>query len=293
MAQTTNIEWCDVTWNPVFGCSKVSPGCAHCYAAEIADRFKLTTRPWTPGNAAENVTVKPHKLREPLSNARAWRGLGTAAAAAGKTDGKLVFVNSMSDLFHEAVPNGFIYRVFETMRQARQHAFQVLTKRPERMQALLSDWASREVAMAPGMPWWKPPQNVWLGVSIESRRFVGRADMLRETPAAVRFISAEPLLGPLIYPGDDGHTNSWPGGPGLDLTGIDWLIAGGESGPRARPMHPNWVRDLRDACWDIDNGRGDAVAFFFKQWGGLRPGGEALLDGREWREFPQVATGGA
>ena len=322
MAQTTNIEWCDLTWNPVFGCSKVSPGCAHCYAAEIAGRFKLTAKPWTPGNAAENVTVKPHKLREPLSNARAWRGLGTAAAAAGKTDGKLVFVNSMSDLFHEEIPNGFIHQVFEVMREARRHTFQVLTKRPERMQALLSDWASREVAMAPGMPWWKPPANVWLGVSIENRRFVHRADVLRRTPAAVRFISAEPLLGPLVAPSRvwttgipyDEQTGdpddffwqpNWAddyNGPELNLEDIDWCIVGGESGPRYRPMRFDWARDLREACLDqpglcepecprcAADGERRRTAFFLKQLGGPRPGGEALLDGREWREFPQVGA---
>lgn len=327
MANATAISWTDLTWNPVHGCSKVSPGCAHCYAETLSRRYHQTPKPWTPGNAAENVTVKPHKLREPLSNARAWRGLGTAAAAAGKTDGKLVFVNSMSDLFHEEVPADFILDVFRVMGAASRHTFQVLTKRPERMLEVLP-WVSVQLqreGAAPLGPVWK---HVWLGVSIENRRYVRRADLLRQTPAAVRFISAEPLLGPLVHDGE-GMTfvppGSWDeavpvwrdgyGGPGLDLTGISWVIVGGESGPRHRPMQRGWARDLRDACLatrercDVCWGGGfrrefdppepcercggdgfTGTAYFLKQLGGPRPGGEALLDGREWREFPQVGA---
>jgi protein gp37 len=164
----------------------------------------------------------------------------------------MIFVNSMSDLFHEGIPNDYVAQVFEVMAQAKQHTFQVLTKRHERLAELASD-----------LPW---PENVWMGVSIENRRFVHRADYLREVPAAVRFISAEPLLGRL---------------EGLDLTGIQWLIAGGESGHRHRPMHVEWVRELRDRCGK------EHVAFFFKQWGGrtAKAGGREL-DGRDWNDMP-------
>jgi protein gp37 len=311
MAQKTAIEWTDLTWNPVHGCSKVSPGCAHCYAAELSLRYQHTTKPWTPANADENVLLKPHKLREPLRTTGEWAGLGTAAAAAGKTDGKLVFVNSMSDLFHENVPFGFTLEVFKVMAAAERHTFQILTKRAERMQMML--WH-----LLAELERDEPLPNVWLGVSIENRRFVHRADLLRQTPAAVRFVSAEPLLGPLIAshhlavpPVDDRgdeDPEDWevvpfwddqycPGGPDeLDLTEIDWLIVGGESGSGHRPMREQWAADLRDACLTqrrslgpdrfAPSAEGD-TAFFFKQWGGARPGGEALLDGREWREFPQ------
>lgn len=250
MSQETSIEWCDVTWNPVHGCSKVSPGCAHCYAATLSLRYKHTKLPWTPANAAENVLLKPHKLREPLSNGKDWRGLGAAAAAAGKTDGKLVFVNSTSDLFHERVPATFIVEVFNIMREASRHTFQILTKRPERMANMLRGWPLR-----------KHWPNVWLGTSIENRRFVDRADWLRLAPAAVRFISAEPL-------------------------GIDWLIAGGESGQHHRRLDLEWVRQLRDECSAAD------TAFFVKQLGGARPGTklEDLPEDLRIREMPRVSA---
>ena len=168
----------------------------------------------------------------------------------------MIFVNSMSDLFHERIPDAYIEQVFEVMGQAHLHTFQILTKRHERLAEL-----------APSLPW---HPNVWMGVSIENRRFVHRADYLREVDAAVRFISAEPLLGPL---------------EGLDLTDIDWLIAGGESGPKHRPVRIEWVRELRDRCVDED------VAYFFKQWGGHRPkSGGRLLDGRTWDEMPRSPT---
>jgi protein gp37 len=171
----------------------------------------------------------------------------------------MIFVNSMSDLFHEQIPDAYIREVFAAMEEADRHTFQILTKRPERL-----------VELADTVSW---PSNVWMGVSIENRRFVGRADLLREVPAAVRFISAEPLLGPL---------------EGLDLSGIHWLIAGGESGPRARAVKPDWIRELRDRC------QNEKVAFFFKQWGGRTPkAGGRLLDGIEYGELPadgQLAT---
>jgi protein gp37 len=255
MAQTTSIEWTDVSWNPVHGCSKVSPGCAHCYAETLSLRYRHTTRPWTPANAEHNVMLKRHKLREPLSRSAPW------------DKPCMVFVNSMSDLFHEQVPYEYIGEVFRIMERASKHTFQVLTKRPERMAEVMNDLYACGLGMGDPLP------NVWLGVSIENRRFVGRADVLRRTPAAVRFISAEPLLGPLVY--DD----ATPEGvlPGrhwfdlstrkpLDLFGIDWLIVGGESGVGHRPMRLEWARDLRDAC------AREGTAFFVKQLGGARPG---------------------
>jgi protein gp37 len=169
----------------------------------------------------------------------------------------MIFVNSMSDLFHEGIPSSYISAVFEVMVSAHQHTFQILTKRHERLAGL-----------APDLPW---PPNVWMGVTIENRRFVHRADYLRDVPAAVRFISAEPLLGPL---------------QGLNLDGIDWLISGGESGPRHRPVRVDWLRDLRDRCQD------EGVAYFFKQWGGRRPKtGGRVLDGRTWDEMPVARAG--
>ena len=230
------IEWTEATWNPVTGCSKVSPGCAHCYAETLSQRFGWTRRPWTPANAEDNVTLHPERLDQPLR----WR------------QPRMIFVNSMSDLFHELVPLDFIWDVFDVMTAASHHVFQILTKRHERMAELASliDW----------------PENVWMGVSIENRRWVERADYLRSVPAAVRFISAEPLLGPL---------------DNLLLEDIDWLIVGGESGPRHRPIRKDWVLDLRDRCRD------SGVPLFFKQWGGRTSKiGGRRLEGREWSEMP-------
>ena len=238
MSESTPIEWTDATWNPVTGCTKVSPGCAHCYAETFAERFRgVLGHPYEQGF---DLKLWPGRLNLPLDWARPRR----------------VFVNSMSDLFHEDVPDDYIRRVFDTMVSADWHQFQVLTKRPERMRQL-----------AKLLPW---PPNVWAGVSIENRRFVRRADDLRDVPAAVRFISAEPLLGSLAT---------------LDLAGIDWVIVGGESGPRRRPMKQEWIEELYAACTT----RG--VSFFFKQWGGRHPkSGGRLFQGQEWSEMPEPET---
>jgi protein gp37 len=234
VAATSTIEWTNATWNPVTGCDKVSPGCAHCYAETFAERFRgVPGHPYTQGF---DLRFWPERLDLPLK----WR------------KPRMIFVNSMSDLFHEEVPLDYIAHVFDTMRQATWHTFQVLTKRHERL-----------AEVAPLLPW---PANVWMGVSIENRRWTLRADYLREVPAAVRFISAEPLLGRL---------------DGLDLTEIDWLIAGGESGPRYRPVNVEWVRDLRDRCAE------EGVAFFFKQWGGRTSKARGrVLDDRMWSDMP-------
>jgi protein gp37 len=234
MADNSRIEWTEATWNPVTGCSKVSPGCAHCYAETFAERWRgLPGHPYQQGF---DLRLWPERLEVPLR----WRRPRT------------IFVNSMSDLFHEEIPTEYIAKIFDVMQRAEWHVFQVLTKRPERLEALAED-----------LPW---PPNVWMGVSIENRRFVHRADHLRRTPAQIKFISAEPLLGPLGR---------------LDLSGIHWLIAGGESGPRHRPMKVEWARDLRDRCAE------ENVAFFFKQWGGIRSKtGGRVLDGRTWDELP-------
>jgi protein gp37 len=242
VSDKSGIEWTDATWNPVTGCSKVSPGCAHCYAERLSLRFGHSVLPWTPANADANVVLHPERLGIPLS----WR------------QARMVFVNSMSDMWHPLVPAEFIDQVFEVMQRASRHTYQILTKRPELMRA----WFE-----GPGDKWAEfPLPNVWLGTSIENDRWVGRADELRATPAAVRFISAEPLLGPL---------------PSLDLVEIDWLIVGGESGSSHRPMDETWVRDLKVMADDAD------TAFFFKQWGGRTPkAGGRHLDGRTWDEYP-------
>jgi protein gp37 len=238
MSDRSAIEWTQATWNPVTGCTKVSPGCAHCYAETFAERWRgITGHPYEQGF---DLRFWPQRLEQPLR----WKRP------------RLIFVNSMSDLFHEAIPSDYIARIFEVMVEARQHVFQVLTKRHERMAELASE-----------LPW---PENVWMGVTIENKRWVGRADALREAPAAVRFISAEPLLGPLV---------------GLDLEGIDWLIAGGESGVRHRPVREEWIVELQERCAEA------GVAFFFKQWGGIRSkSGGRTLRGREWSEMPTPRT---
>ncbi|SRR6266508_719094 len=264
MAERTSIEWTDVTWNPVTGCSKVSPGCAHCYAETISKRFAGTNayplfKPWTPENATHNLVLHPERLDQPLR----WRRP------------RVVFVNSMSDLFHELVPDAFIEQVYRVMADASQHTFQVLTKRPERARDVVEKILDRAgESLRIGAP------NVWLGVSIENARQTWRADVLREIPAVVRFISAEPLLGSLLEHGR-------PGRRPLGLDGIDWLIAGGESGPRHRPVQGCWIRELRDAC------AAAGVAFFFKQWGGRTPKAYGRkLDGRTHDAMPVYSKSG-
>lgn len=249
MADKTGIEWTEATWNPVTGCSKVSPGCAHCYAETLSHRFGRTTLPWTPANAAANVQLHLDRLSQPVR----WK------------QPRLIFVNSMSDLFHESIPAEFIDRIVEVMALACHHTYQVLTKRPERARELLGSGRVRELT-----------RNVWLGASVESSRYNWRVDVLRRTPAAVRFLSAEPLLGSLFESG--------PRREPLDLTGIHWVIAGGESGAKARPMQAAWVREIRDKC------KRDRIPFFFKQWGGRTPkAGGRLLDRKTYDEMPPTA----
>jgi len=239
MSDNSAIEWTDATWNPVRGCTKVSPGCKHCYAETFAERFRGV--PGHPFEQGFDLRLVPKALDLPAR----WRR------------GRFIFVNSMSDLFHEDVPLAYIRRVFAVMRAAPQHVFQVLTKRAERLERL-----SSKLDLAP---------NVWIGVSVESEAYLSRILSLQTVPAALRFLSIEPLLGPL---------------PKLDLRGIGWVIVGGESGHGARPMDPDWVRSVRDQCLAA------GVRFFFKQWGGVmksRAGRE--LDGRTWDEMPRVASG--
>lgn len=250
MGDKSKIEWTDATWNPVLGCSKVSPGCDNCYAISMSARIEAMGNESYEGLTAEGdwtgkIRLLPERLDQPLRWTRPRR----------------VFVNSMSDLFHPDVPNGFIVDVWTVMAMAVRHQFQILTKRPQRMATLLNDphfgnqlfhaLQDRDSLRAYDEDY--PFGNVWLGTSIETDRYTFRANHLRETPAAIRFLSLEPLLGPL---------------PSLDLTGIDWVIVGGESGPGARPMHPDWVRDLRDRSEEA------GVAFFFKQWGNWMPSNE-------------------
>lgn len=234
MAGPSHIEWTEVTWNPVTGCSKVSQGCKNCYAERLATRLRaMGSERYRNGF---EVTLHDDLVRLPLK----WKKPRT------------VFVNSMSDLFHESIPLDFIASVFETMVLSPQHTFQVLTKRSLRL---------AEVARE--LPW---PTNVWMGVSVEDARVTQRIDHLRSVPASVRFLSCEPLIGPL---------------DNLNLTGIDWVIVGGESGPGARPMQREWVQSIMAQCRTAES------AFFFKQWGGTRKdltGRE--LDGRTYDEFP-------
>jgi protein gp37 len=237
MATRSNIEWTEMTWNPVTGCTKVSQGCKHCYAERMARRLEaMGAERYRNGF---RVTLHPDALDVP----RRWR------------QPRVVFVNSMSDLFHQEVPLAYIQRVFATMRDCPQHTFQVLTKRSERLAEL-----------APKLPW---PKNVWMGVSVEAARVLHRIGDLQSVPAAVRFLSLEPLIGPLDT---------------LPLAGIHWVIVGGESGPRARPMRREWVGSIFGQC------RAAGVPFFFKQWGGVRKDLTGRqLDGRTYDEMPAVS----
>lgn len=229
----TKIEWTDETWNPVTGCTKVSEGCDHCYAETIAHRF-AGTKAYPNGF---DVTLRPERLDQPLR----WKRP------------RKVFVNSMSDLFHKDVPDDYIARVFAVMALAPQHTFQVLTKRPGRMRSLLSSEQFESavfLATEGRFPW--PLPNVWLGTSVENQKWADvRIPLLLDTPAAIRFLSCEPLLGPI-------DLFAWNIDRG---TRVDWVIVGGESGPRARPMHPDWARQLRDDCLTA------GIPFHFKQWG--------------------------
>ena len=239
MGYQTEIEWTDATWNPVRGCTKLSPGCKHCYAERFAERFRgVLGHPFERGF---DMRLVPEKLDAPLR----WR------------TPRRIFVNSMSDLFHDAVPTDYIARVGEVMRAAKWHTFQVLTKRHERLRNLLNGDLAELGSLS----------NVWWGVSVEDREYgLPRIDILRQTKAAVRFLSIEPLLESLGQ---------------LDLTGIHWVIVGGESGTPSRPIDANWVREIRDQC------QASEVPFFFKQWGGRSPKQLGrVLDGREWSEMP-------
>lgn len=245
MSGSSPIEWTDATWNPVAGCAVLSPGCTNCYAMRLAARLGAMGQAKYAG-----LTRKSGQRYVWVGDVRLDQA--SLAVPAGWSKPRRVFVNSMSDLFHDGVPDEFIASVFDAMLATPRHTFQVLTKRPERLADL-----------SPSLPW---PHHVWMGVSVESEDYVGRIEHLRRSGAQVKFLSLEPLLGPL---------------PSLDLRGIDWVIAGGESGPGARPMEADWVRAIRDQCGTA------GVAFHFKQWGGVvksKTGRE--LDGRTWDELP-------
>lgn len=252
MAQGSGIEWTEATWNPVAGCTPVSPGCLNCYAARmalrlarinpgVANKYRGTAKRAKNGRPVFSgvINLDPDSLDLP----KRWR------------KGRLIFVNSMSDVFHEGVPDEYIQRIFRVMNECPQHQFQVLTKRPE-----------RAAAMAGMLEW---SQNIWMGTSVESMIYTPRIAMLRKTPANVRFLSCEPLLGPI---------------PKLPLEGIHWVIVGGESGPGARPMEEAWVTQIRDRCREYE------VPFFFKQWGGVRKHTTGRkLEGAVWDQMPIVS----
>lgn len=236
----TKIEWTDSTWNPLTGCTKISPGCKNCYAERLAKRLQAMNNP----NYRNGFTLTLHEetLKTPLK----WK------------KPQNIFVNSMSDLFHDDVPEEFIFRVFDIMRTADWHRFQILTKRSERL-AALSD----------RLPW---ANNIWMGVSVENEDYTYRIDHLRHTSAAIKFISFEPLIGPVNT---------------VDLNNIDWVILGGESGPKARPLNPLWVTAIRDQCLR------HKVPFFFKQWGGTnKKKAGRILEGRIWDETPSEISQG-
>ena len=243
MSDRSAIEWTEATWNPMTGCTKVSPGCAHCYAETFAERFRGV--PGHPYEQGFDLQLRPERLEQPLK----WK------------QPRMIFVNSMSDLFHEKIQLSYIREVFSVMQKAHWHTFQILTKRSARM-----------AEIAPRLHW---PGNVWMGVSVENQRWTCRVDDLRKVPAKIRFLSCEPLLGSIS----------------LDLQGIDWVIVGGESGPKARPMKSEWARAIREQCQLA------GVAFFFKQWGAHNEAGERVgkgnagrhLDGRSWNAMPPAS----
>jgi protein gp37 len=243
MAGSTTIEWTDATWNPVTGCTKISAGCDHCYAERFSERFRGT--PNHPFATGFDLTLRPERLEQPLR----WR------------HSRMIFVNSMSDLFHKEIPTSYISSVFDTMEAAHWHVYQVLTKRSSLLQKFINNRYSER----------KVPAHIWLGVSVEDKKATSRVEHLRKANATVRFLSIEPLLAPVGK---------------LNLHGIDWVIVGGESGPHARPMDPAWALDIRDQCM------AKKIAFFFKQWGGRSPkAGGRLLDGEEWSQFPKIKKG--
>ena len=238
MAQASSIEWTETTWNPVTGCTKISPGCDNCYAERMARRLQAMGQ----ANYVNGfkLTEQPHMLGLPEK----W------------TNPQTIFVNSMSDLFHRDVSADYIHRVFAVMNRANHHRYQILTKRSQRLMRL-----------SPELPW---QRHIWMGVSVEEESYTFRIDHLRETGAHVKFLSLEPLLGPL---------------PGLNLQDIDWVIVGGESGPHARPMHTEWVLDIRDQCLAA------RVPFFFKQWGGTRKKVNGRkLEGKIWNQMPAAVA---
>lgn len=249
MASYSSIEWTDSTWNPVTGCNKVSPGCVHCYAETFSERFRGV--PGHPFEQGFDLKMWPERLALPIQ----WK------------EPKMIFVNSMSDLFHKDVPDEFIGQVFDVMLQAKHHIFQILTKRSERMMTWTRDRFSKEIL----------PDHIWLGVSVENQDYIWRIHHLQQVPAKVRFLSLEPLLGPINF-------------ANADLNDIHWAIVGGESGFGARPMDSRWARSIRRQC------RENHVAFFFKQWGAFNSKGEKvgkkvagrILDGKTWDEMPQT-----
>ena len=290
----SRIEWTEETWNPVTGCTKVSPGCKHCYAERFSERFRGV--PGHPYETGFDLTLRPERLAQPLKWKRPRR----------------VFVNSMSDLFHEDVPDEFIDRVFAVMAMAHRHTFQVLTKRAERMRDYCSSPATvgrivtdslelldgidashhhaHFAAIKDGLRGIRLP-NVWLGVSVEDqKRADERIPLLLDTPAAVRWVSAEPLLGPInfdsTHESDPCSSNFLSGIDGERIydgkkCALDWIVVGGESGSSTRPMEPDWARFIRDQCQSA------GVPFFFKQWGGRTPKANGnTLDGEQWQEYP-------
>lgn len=238
MAQASDIEWTDATWNPVTGCSKIGPGCDHCYAERFAERWRgIEGHPYEQGF---DLRLWPSRLDQPLR----WK------------KPRMIFVNSMSDLFHKEISVGYISAVFDMMERANWHTYQVLTKRSSLLRKFVESRYWKQAA----------PQHIWLGVSVEDPKATTRIAHLQAANVSVRFLSIEPLLAPVGT---------------LNLTGINWVIVGGESGPRARPMHESWVIDIRNQCVRA------GVAFFFKQWGGRSPkAGGRLLQGKEWSQFP-------
>lgn len=242
MAENSAIEWTDTTWNPVTGCTKISPGCDNCYAARFSERFRGV--PGHPFATGFDLTLRPERLLQPFI----WKRP------------RMIFVNSMSDLFHKDIPKEYIAAIFDTMEKADWHIYQVLTKRSSLLQKFINE--RYKTARAPG--------HMWFGVSVENEKATSRIAHLQNANAGIRFLSIEPLLGQVGR---------------LNLNSIDWVIVGGESGPRARPMDAQWAIDIRDQCVNA------RVPFFFKQWGGRSPkSGGRLLEGKEWSQFPERSS---